>query len=86
MVGNSGQWNPLAFGHRSRGQSDIAYLRYDLGIVIEGLVEIAKAEEQNSLGMLSLDLQVLLPHGRHAGHISILRSGGHPLLSGPTPP
>ena len=52
---------PLA--HHSSGVDNIKLLRDNLGVLIEGLIEISQAEEDNSLGIPSLNPEVLLPDG-----------------------
>ena len=60
MVGNAGQGGAQAFADRARGQDDIEFARDGLGVFVEGLVEVPEAEEQDGIGVLAFDLEVLL--------------------------
>ncbi len=51
------------------GQGDVQQLRHPPGVVVEQLVEIAHAVEQQPVGLLRLDAQVLLHHRRVAGEV-----------------
>ncbi len=62
MEWNSGHRDPHAFGNIAGGQHDLQFLRRDLGIVVEGLIEVAQSEEQNGVGILALDFKILLPN------------------------
>ena len=70
VVGHAGQRHTLVLADRPRGQDDVADARHDLGVVVEGLVEIAQAEEQDDVGVLLLERQVLAAHG--CGHGAVL--------------
>ena len=52
------------------GQRQLQLARGGEGVVVEHLVEIAHAVEQNLVGVLLLDLKILLHHGRYSlsGH------------------
>ena len=52
-----------ARGRATLGQRDVEQLRRATRIVIEHFIEIAHAVEQQHVGMLCLDAQVLLHHG-----------------------
>ncbi len=62
VIGHSGQWHPLALPYRPRGEDDIASLGDDLRVLVESLVEIPQAEEDDGVGVLLLDLQILAAH------------------------
>ena len=62
MVGNSGHRNRLARGLAPGRQRDIQQPRRFFGIVEEQLIKITHAVEQQLVGMLCLDAQVLLHH------------------------
>jgi len=51
---------PLA--HLPGGQDNLQLPSGKLSILIKGLIEIAQAEEDYSLGLLRLNLEVLLPN------------------------
>ena len=50
---------PLA--HLSRGQDNLQLPGGKLSILIKGLIEVTQAEEDNSLGILPLNPEILLP-------------------------
>src|SRR5574341_1222216 len=49
----------------SAGQYDIQHLYQELGIVIEGFIEVAKPEEQDGFRKLPLHIEVLLIDWRY---------------------
>src|SRR5215203_2233402 len=59
MVRNAGHWHPAVAAERAGSKRDPSVTSSDRGIVIEGFVEIAKPVEQDLVGMLCLELQVL---------------------------
>ncbi len=63
VVGDAGQGDAVSRSHLSSGQHNIADGGEDFGVVIERLVEIAEAEEDDRVGVLLFDLQVLPPQG-----------------------
>ncbi len=66
VVGHAGQGHPLIVAHRPAGQHHITHLRDDLGVLIEGLIEVAEAEKEDAVRVLFLDRQILAAHGsRH---------------------
>ena len=68
VVRNPRQRHPLIPAHRARGQRDFADVRQHLGVLVERLVEVAHAEQQQRVRVLLLQFQVLGPHrGGHAG-------------------
>ncbi|MBA7692050.1 hypothetical protein ES703_100608 [subsurface metagenome] len=72
MIGNAGHRHPMPLAHLSGGKDNLQFPRGKLGILIKGLIEIAQAEEDNSLGILLLNPEVLLPdRGRAFFHISL---------------
>jgi hypothetical protein len=64
VIGNAGQGEPLPFPQLARGQRNAQNWGDPLGILAEGLVEIAEAEEDDGVRVLALDLQVLVEDGR----------------------
>jgi hypothetical protein len=52
-----------ACGGAALGERDVEKLRGAARVVVEHLVEIAHPVEQQDVGMLSLDAQILLHHG-----------------------
>jgi len=71
VVGDAGHGDALVLAHVAAGQGDAEHSCGDAGIVIEGLVEVAEAEEQQGVRVLLLDAEVLaaqggLGHGRAA--------------------
>ncbi len=63
VVGNAGHGHARAFSHVAGSQDDVQLARGNLGVLVERLVEIAQAEEEDRLGILALDFQILLPDG-----------------------
>ena len=47
----------------ARGQGDAGVARQDLGVLVEGLVEVAQAVEKDRAGVLRLQIEVLPPRG-----------------------
>jgi hypothetical protein len=64
VVRHPGQWQLLPPPHLARGEGDVEDARGDLGVVLEHLVEVAETEEEEDIGVLALDRQVLLPDRR----------------------
>ena len=62
MVGDPGHRDRLARRSAAFGQRDIKQLRGALSVVIEQLVKVAHAVEQQDLRMLRFQLQILLHH------------------------
>ena len=50
------------------GQSEVQLLGRQLGVVVEHLVKVAQAEEEDGVGVLLLHLQILPHHGGHLCH------------------
>ncbi len=48
-----------ALRDRARGERDVQLPRHQFCVLVEGLVEVAEAEEQDGIGMLALQSQVL---------------------------
>src|SRR5258708_3202805 len=59
----------LSRGGAARGEREVEQARGALGVVVKHLVEIAHAVEEQHVGVLRLDAQVLLHHGRGARKI-----------------
>ena len=68
MVGKAGQLDMLRCSVGTLGERDAEDLRRLDGIIGESLVEVAHTKEQDSIGMLLLELQVL-PHHRGLGDL-----------------
>ena len=67
VVGHAGQRHALVVAHRPDGEHYVTDARHDLGVVVEGFVEITQAKEQNTIRVLVFDRQILLSHRcRHA--------------------
>ena len=69
MKGHAAHGNWRAVGVAAAGQGNVEKLRRPLGVIIEELVEVAHAVEQQVLGVFGLDAEVLLHHGRVAGAV-----------------
>jgi len=67
---HAGHGNRRAGGGAALGECDIQELRGAAGVVVEHFVEITHAIEQQHVGMLCLDAQVLLHHGGVVGTVS----------------
>ena len=50
------------------GQGQAQLLRGELGVLVEHLIEVAEAEEEEAIGVLGLDRQILLFHRGQLGH------------------
>ena len=64
VEGHAGHLDRRAGRLAARGQRDVEQPRGALGVVVEQLVEVAHAVEQQHVRMLRLDAQVLLHHRR----------------------
>jgi len=64
VVRHPGQRQLLPAPHLARGEGDIEDARGDLGVLLEHLVEVAETEEEEDIGVLALDRQILLPYRR----------------------
>ncbi len=67
VVGHPGHGNRLARGLAALGQGDVEQGGGTPGIVEEQLVEVTHAIEEQHVGVLALDLQVLAHHGSMLG-------------------
>ena len=67
VVRHAGHRDRLSRRLTSRRQRDIEQLRRPTGVVVEKFIEIPHAVEQQHVGMLALDAEVLLHHGRMFG-------------------
>ena len=83
MHGYAGHRDRRAGGLAARGQGDIEQVRGTARVVVEKLVEIAHTVEQQLLGVLGLDAEVLLDHrgvcvggGGHLQSILVRGPGG----------
>ncbi len=64
VVGHAGHFDRRAGGSAARGERDVEQPRRLLRVVVEQLVEIAHAVEQQDVRMLRFQAQVLLHHRR----------------------
>jgi hypothetical protein len=69
VVGHAGHADGLAGGGAPGGEGDVQQAGGLLGVVMEQLVEVAHAVEQQHVGVIRLDAQVLLHHGGVLGEI-----------------
>ena len=69
VVRHAGHRDALAPADVAARQHDVERLRHDLRVVVERLVEVAQAEEEDGVRMARLDLQVL-PTDRVVGRYS----------------
>ena len=60
MVGHTRQGHAVARAHLTTGEDDVADGGDDFGVVVEGLVKVAEAEEDDRVGELFLDAVILL--------------------------
>jgi hypothetical protein len=67
VVGNAGHGHSLTFGHRARGECDLQLARDQLGVLVERLVEVAQPEEQDGVGVLLFEGQILASERRLVG-------------------
>ena len=68
QVGADGVIGHAAHRHLlPRGQGDLEDRRRGPGVLVEHLVEVAQAEEQQGVGMELLDAEILLHHGGEGG-------------------
>ena len=57
------------------GERDVEQARGLFGVGVEQLVEVAHPVEQQRVGMVGLEAQVLRHHGRVRGQVGVLRDG-----------
>src|SRR5262249_3259704 len=69
MVGHARHLDRRASRGAARGEREVEQSRRALGVVVEHLVEISHAVEQQDVRVLRLEAQVLLHHGRGAGKV-----------------
>ena len=67
VVGNPRHGVALPLAHLPRGEGDAEGRRGGAGVVLEGLVEVPEAEEQDDVGETPLYLKILAPE-RRVGH------------------
>ncbi|MEA2586221.1 MAG: hypothetical protein QOF33_4306, partial [Thermomicrobiales bacterium] len=67
VVGDAGEGDALALAHLAAGEDDVEDLGGDLGVALEGLVEVAEAEEEDRVWEPRLDLEVLAAHRDDGG-------------------
>ena len=74
VIRDAGHGVPLPPAHLPGGQGDAQLPGCDMGVFIEGLVEVAEAEEDEDIGVLPLDAEVLSADGcgAHSGLLSAI--------------
>ncbi len=83
MEGNPGHGYRLPGRGAPRRQGDVEQRRGTPGVVKEQLVKIAHAVEEQDVGILALDAQVLLHHGRVLREGCVVHGGeGYNILAG----
>src|SRR6185312_6536981 len=71
VIRHTGEGDAQILAHRLRGKRDLQFCRDQPGIVVERLVKVAEAEEEDRVRIALLEFQVLEPDGgRHATHSS----------------
>ncbi|MBA7672525.1 hypothetical protein ES703_80702 [subsurface metagenome] len=63
VIGDARHGHAMALAHISGGEDNLQLAGSQLGVFVKGLVEIAQAEEDNRLGVLSFDFEVLAADG-----------------------
>ena len=76
VVGNAGERHLLALPHVPLREDDLQVARGDLRVLVERLVEVAHAEEEQRVGVLRLHAEVLRADG--GGHGRIVQPRGAP--------
>ena len=59
VMGDAGHGNADALAHLAAGEHDVQDARRDLRVLLERLVEIAEAKEEDGVGEAALDLEIL---------------------------
>ena len=66
-MGDASQGDAQVLAHRFGGERDLQLAGAELGVLVEGLVEVAETEEDDGVGVAPLDLEVLASdRRRHA--------------------
>ena len=65
MGGDTGHWYLQVLAHAAGGEGDFQLCRCQLSVVVEGLVEISQAEEDDGVGVGVLDFEVLAADRSH---------------------
>ena len=78
VIGHAGHGNVGAGGFAAGGEGNIEQLRGALGVLVEQLVEIAHAIEEQLVGVVALDAQILAHHGAVLAQIAGQSSGWVP--------
>ena len=74
VIGDAAHGNGLALFAIARGESDLEFARSEDGVFVEEFVEIAEAEEQESVGIAGFDRLILLHQGCGGiGHFLLVR-------------
>ncbi len=59
VIGNAGHRHALPLGHIAAGQHDVELAGGQLGIRVKCLVEVAQPKEDDRVGILALDVEIL---------------------------
>ena len=81
VIGHAGQGDRMLAVLVPGRQGDVGDAGQDLGVLEEGLVEVAHAEEQQGAGVLALDLEVLRQHRGQFGGRLARRGHGRSVVS-----
>lgn len=68
VVRDAGERDAEALAHRLGGEGDVELARAEFGVVVEGLVEVAEAEEDDGVWVAALDVEVLAADGGEGVH------------------
>lgn len=63
MVGHTGHRHPLTFADVTAGEDEVEFLGGGFGVGVEHFVEVAEAEEEDSVLVLGFDIEVLAADG-----------------------
>ena len=67
VIGDARERHAKAAAHRLGGERDLQLARGELRVVVERLVEVAHAKEDDRMRVATLDLEILASDGRHDG-------------------
>src|SRR3990172_3668643 len=67
VVRDAREGDPLVLAYRARGEDNVELAGDGLGVLVERLVEVAQAEEEDGVRVATLYVEVLPPEGR--GHV-----------------
>ena len=63
MVRDAGEGYLIALAHLPRGQHNFQLSGGDAGVLVEGLIEVAEAEEDDGVGVLLFNAKILAADG-----------------------